>query len=176
MTNFTIAVTGHRPNKISRQLYSVDSPLSKKYIKILKDYILESVVSVDINNNIQCVSGMALGVDTLFALAVLELKSESHDHNFSLYCAIPCENHSSKWIASSIDMYNAIMAKADKIVYVSNQPYSHSCMQDRNKHMVDIANQLIAVWDGTAGGTGNCVKYAKQVGKWITYINPKQIF
>jgi hypothetical protein len=28
------------------------------------------------------------------------------------------------------------------------------------------------VWDGTSGGTGNYVKYARKVGKEIIHINP----
>lgn len=40
--------------------------------------------------------------------------------------------------------------------------------------MVDRCDRLIAVWDGSNGGTGNCVKYAKEVGKPIVVINPTE--
>lgn len=36
----------------------------------------------------------------------------------------------------------------------------------------DLADKVIAVWDGTKGGTGNCVKYAEKCGKEIIRIEP----
>ena len=37
----------------------------------------------------------------------------------------------------------------------------------------DLCNELIAVWDGTNGGTGNCVKYAKQTDRKINIMPPE---
>lgn len=43
--------------------------------------------------------------------------------------------------------------------------------------MVDHCNHLIAIWDGTPGGTFNCLKYAvaKLTQPYITIINPKNL-
>lgn len=46
-------------------------------------------------------------------------------------------------------------------------------MQNRNKKMVDACDKLIAIFDGTNGGTANCVNYAKYINKEIIIINPK---
>ena len=46
-------------------------------------------------------------------------------------------------------------------------------MQKRNQFMVDHSNLLIAVWDGSSGGTSNCVAYAKKIGLQIVLFNPK---
>jgi uncharacterized phage-like protein YoqJ len=42
-------------------------------------------------------------------------------------------------------------------------------MQIRNEWMVDNAHIVLALWDGSSGGTGNCIKYAnrKSVNKPI---------
>lgn len=45
-------------------------------------------------------------------------------------------------------------------------------MQKRNEYMVDLADRVIAVWDGSKGGTANCIKYAEKVGKEIIKIKP----
>ncbi|MFA5401743.1 MAG: hypothetical protein WC359_14930 [Dehalococcoidia bacterium] len=38
----------------------------------------------------------------------------------------------------------------------------------RNQYMVDSADLVIACWDGSSGGTANCVKYAEKAGiPWI---------
>ena len=38
--------------------------------------------------------------------------------------------------------------------------------------MVDLADKVIAVWDGSKGGTGNCVRYAGKRGKEIIRVVP----
>ena len=48
-------------------------------------------------------------------------------------------------------------------------------MQRRNEYMVDKADTLIAVWNGTSGGTANCVKYAKKKGVDIVRLDPNKI-
>ena len=37
-------------------------------------------------------------------------------------------------------------------------------MQMRNRHMVDQADLLLSVWDGSPGGTGSTVAYARRQG------------
>jgi uncharacterized phage-like protein YoqJ len=113
---------------------------------------------------------MALGVDTMFALAVLELIKEGYD--IKLHCAIPCKNHSCKWVKESIDLYNDILSKANTVQLVTDEEYKPWLMQKRNEYMVDLADKVIAVWDGSAGGTGNCVRYAEKRGKEIIMIRP----
>jgi len=62
--------------------------------------------------------------------------------------------------------------------YVDNDPeYKASKMQKRNIWIVDNSDGLVAVWDGTPGGTANCVEYARnksrETNKKIFYINPQ---
>lgn len=110
----------------------------------------------------EAITGMALGVDTVFALVVLELKEEGYD--IKLHCAIPCKNHSCKWSKESVDLYNDILSKADTVKLVSDEEYKLWLMQKRNEYMVDLADKVIAVWDGSKGGPGNCVRYAEKCG------------
>jgi uncharacterized phage-like protein YoqJ len=161
-----LCVTGHRPNKLWG--YDYNAP----QYQVLKDKIknlLVRCIKKDVNH---FVSGMALGVDTLFAEVVLELREE---YDITLECAIPCLNQSAKWVVEANNIWQRICEKADKITYVSDQPYTSSCMQKRNEYMVDNTDIVLAIWDGTAGGTKNCVDYAKRKGKYILHIDPKQI-
>lgn len=115
---------------------------------------------------------MALGVDTIAALAVLELKDEGYD--IKLHCAIPCRNHSCRWNKESVELYNYILSKADIVKLVSDQEYKPYLMQKRNEYMVDLADIVIAVWDRSEyGGAYNCVKYALKKNKNILYVDPK---
>ncbi len=69
-------------------------------------------------------------------------------------------------------MYNDILSRADIAKLVSDEEYKPWLMQKRNEYMVDLADKVIAVWDGSKGGTGNCVRYAKKCGKEIIRIMP----
>ena len=156
-----ICVTGHRPNKLYG--YNLSNPRWQRLKEHFKSILKE-------NNCDEAITGMALGVDTVFALAVLELKAEGCD--IKLHCAIPCRNHSCKWIKESVDLYNDILSKADTVKLVSDEEYKPWLMKKRNEYMVDLADKVIAVWGGSKGGTANCVNYAEKVGKEIIRIEP----
>lgn len=53
--------------------------------------------------------------------------------------------------------------------------YSPECMDKRNRYMVDHADVLIAVWDGSPSGTGKTVNYALRQGKPVVVINPRSL-
>lgn len=157
-----ICVTGHRPNKLYG--YNLKDSrwvnLKNEFKQLLRE-----------NNCTEAISGMALGVDTVFALAVLELKEEGYA--IKLHCAIPCRNHSCKWQRESVDLYNKILKSADIVKIVTDEEYKPWLMQKRNEYMVNLADKVIAVWDGTPGGTANCVTYAQKVNKEIVRIKPE---
>ncbi|MFZ2410072.1 MAG: hypothetical protein WAW23_00725, partial [Candidatus Methanoperedens sp.] len=43
--------------------------------------------------------------------------------------------------------------------------FSMDAYQRRNEFMVDAADVLAAFFDGSPGGTANCVRYARSVGR-----------
>lgn len=156
-----ICVTGHRPDKIYGYNIYTDS------WRILKDKLKEILIR---NNCDEAITGMALGVDTVFALAVLELQNEGY--KIKLHCAIPCQGHASVWRKESVDLYNYILRQADIVKLVTDAPYQTWMMQKRNEYMVDLADKIIAVWDGSKGGTYNCVQYAYRCKKDVIRIIP----
>ncbi len=160
-----IGITGHRPGKLGWG-YNYEHPKWIKVKNIVKEYL----------KNWGCKEvwvGMALGFDIVVALAVLELKDEGY--NIKLNCAVPCRNHYSKWPKKSIDMCNSIMEKADSVVLVTDEDYSPHLMQKRNMYIVDICSKLLALWNGSAGGTGNCLIYAWNQAKDVSIIDPNEI-
>ena len=157
-----IAITGHRPDKLGN-----DYDLRSSLIDNIHLSILEILESIDKDLNILPITGMALGIDTLYALIAIEL-------NLSFIAAIPCLNQESKWIEKSRKVYRDIINNPLCTVhYVTDGEYTQSCMQKRNEWMVDECNELIAIWDGTSGGTSNCVKYAESRSKKIHRVNPR---
>ena len=158
---YVITVTGHRPKKLFG--YDMADIRYKNMKNYMKQYLREKECT-------DAVTGMALGVDQIFALAVLELKEEGM--NIKLRCAIPCKKHPCKWPKSSQEQYYEILKKADEVVQVSEEEYKPYLMQKRNEYMVDMADEVLAFWDGSNGGTANCVKYAQKKKKNISIKNP----
>ena len=128
-----ICVTGHRPDK----LYGYE--LSDWRYMVLKEK-LKTILKE--NNCSEAISGMALGVDTVFALAVLELKLEGYP--IQLHCAIPCQNQDKFWKQPDKDRYHMILEKADIVTMVTYAPYTPSCMQQRNEYMTDYQAKRFA--------------------------------
>ena len=158
----TVAFTGNRPNKLGNE-YDMDGPIST--------YISEEIDKVLVRLRPKsAVDGLALGVDTIAAICCLYRK-------IPVTAAIPFKGQELAWPEPSQVIYNKILSH--KLVtkrYICEPGYAAWKMQRRNEWMVDNCNMLIAVWDGTSGGTENCIKYAKKKGRDIIYIDPKKAY
>lgn len=113
------------------------------------------------------ISGMALGIDTMWAELALEW-------NIRLTAAIPCGSQPDRWPKASQTRYYRILDRAYRVYNVSGKVlYKPEYMQQRNIWMVDQLVQpediLVGVWNGTPGGTHNCLKYAG------TKLSPNQV-
>lgn len=158
----SVCFTGHRPNKLKGYNPKDNSQLLWELSATVENLIVEG--------HKQFITGMALGIDTWAARIVLKLK-EKYPH-IKLIAAIPCKDHCNRWPKQSQDEWHDIVAQCNEVIYVSDQGYTLWCMQDRNEWMVNHAGVVVAVWDGSPGGTGNCVKYAREKQRFIIQIDP----
>lgn len=151
-----VAFTGHRPNKLGgyNDKLNYKKYFVKHVIEIFKWFTEPHIIS-----------GMALGVDTWAAQFAVWAKIP-----FTAY--VPFEGQEGNWPKESRDEFNRLLKLATEVKYICPPGYSASKMQIRNEAMVDNCDILIAVWDGTPGGTGNCVWYAMEQEKTIIRINP----
>jgi uncharacterized phage-like protein YoqJ len=144
----SLAATGHRPPKIGG--YDRRNPiriaLREEYARVIKQLEPE-----------ECISGMALGVDQDFAEVVLA-------HGVRLIAAIPFPEQPNNWPWESRRHYERLLARAWETCIISTD-YTPVAMQRRNMWMVDRCTHLLTVWNGSSGGTANCVKYARKQKK-----------
>lgn len=160
-----IAITGHRPNKLGND-YNLTSPL----LMSIKETIMDVLISECENlKELTLISGMALGIDTLFANIAIE-------NNIPFIASIPCQGQASVWSSETREKWNELLSKACQVVNVSGKIlYEPYMMQKRNEWMVNNCDILIAVWDGTSGGTKNCIDYAISKNKRIVYVDIKDL-
>ena len=163
--NKCCAFTGHRPTKFPWKYDEQD----KRCIE-LKAVLIEQIEKLAAAGVTNFYSGMALGVDTWAAMAVLALRERKP--TVKLHCVLPCEGQEIKWAIPAQTRYKMILGEADSVDYVSRFYYK-DCMLKRNQRLVDSAALLIAVYNGEKrGGTAATVRYAQKTGREIIYINP----
>ena len=161
----TCCFTGHRPRKLPFGSDETD----ERCVKLKNTLYAKARELIENEGVTKFISGLALGVDTFAAEAVLLLKEEFPE--IILEAAIPCEDQPAFWKTSDRTRYYKIAERCD-ISTVLQKRYTNGCMQKRNRYMVDNSDIVIAVWDGSSGGTELTVRYAEKTGKKILPILP----
>lgn len=144
-----LSATGHRPNKLGGYSKDVQDKLKNLAISFLSKEKPDKIIT-----------GMALGWDTAWARAGLSLQ-------IPVLAAIPFYGQESMWPGESKKSYFNILEQCEDVVYVCDKGYAPWKMQIRNEYMVDKCDKVVALWDGSEGGTGNCIRYAVKANKPI---------
>ena len=153
--------TGHRPNGFPWK-YGYNKEKQTLYEKELVNRIETYITDCGVT---EFISGMALGVDMDFAMAVLRVREKCP--HIRLHCAIPCRDQTRLWKEHSIALYKNILQQADSSFIISDN-YTKTCMLERNRYMVDKSNYVFVVWNGECkGGTWYTMEYAKKLHKSI---------
>lgn len=155
-----VCITGHRPPRIGG--YDPDNELRAWVRKSLCEVMDEIRPSF-------AYSGMALGTDLDFVEICLRM-------GIPFLAALPFKGQESRWPEATQLYYWRLVHQAREIKHVSEPGYAAWKMQRRNEWMVDEIRKdgiVIAVWDGSVGGTANCVRYAKFSQRRIIRVDPK---
>lgn len=155
-----IAVTGHRPDKLG----GYDAI---ENFKILRNHMIGVMLRSPLEN-LTIISGGALGIDQLWIEAALSLK-------LPVIAALPFEGYDGKWPAFSKQEYKKLLDKCQLVKYICEPGYQARKLQIRNEWMVNECDRLYAYWNGSSGGTANCVRYAETVMKPTTIFNTNEI-
>ncbi|MGV6935894.1 SLOG family protein [Paenibacillus sp. CMM36] len=179
----TVCFTGHRPNKLGN-CYSLHDEKSKYINKKLEPILIDLIEKESIEHFI---SGGAIGFDQIAFWTVQRLRNTYYPQIKNVV-AVPFKNQACKWTDSKAQTwYQKMINLADEVIYVDELPlyrvegvpigdYHVAKMQKRNEYMVDKSRITVAAWDGTKGGTGNCCRYARKVGKTLYTLKPQYDF
>lgn len=144
-----ICGTGHRPDKLGGYGKDVEDRL----VTLARDWLI-------MYSPKKVISGGALGWDQALAWA-------AYFTNIEYVLALPFPGFEDRWPKSSKAKLHALMHDAHDVHFVCEEGYAGWKMQKRNVWMVDNSDQVLALWNGTSGGTGNCVAYANKKNKPI---------
>ena len=137
------AGTGHRPPKLG----GYDN------MPKLVEFAIEAVN--DREDLEEIITGMALGWDMALAEAAWALE-------IPFIAAIPFKGQEGRWPIMLQKRYHELVERASHVHVVCPQ-YNKGVFHRRNKWMVDNGDMVLALWNGDrAGGTYNCVEYAKR--------------
>ena len=153
-------VTGHRPPGVGG--YRTPNP-TEQWVRATLRTILERLLTRD--PNLVAISGMALGVDQIFAEEAIGL-------GIPVHAAVPFKGQERMWPKQSREHYQNLLSLCTEITFVCSSGYAVWKMQHRNVWMIDNSTQAVAVWNGSAGGTGNAVRVLRKRGRKIIHLDP----
>lgn len=140
---FKVAFTGHR------HLKYVD--VEQSLIKVHSDF-----------PGAMWITGGAYGLDSHAARFAL-------DNSIPLWLVLPFPSKilCARW--PSVDARDLLFRSVKDCARLSvvSPVFSMASYQRRNEFTVDAADVLAAFFDGSPGGTANCVRYANEVGKKV---------
>ena len=148
--------TGHRPTKLPWRYDEADPRCTA-----LKRRMTDAVELAYEQGYRHFICGMAMGCDLYFCECVLALRERRPE--VTIEAAIPCPTQADAWPEAQRARYRALVEACDFETMVSAR-YTSSCMQRRDRYMVDHASLLIAAFDGSAGGTRYTMEYAMRRG------------
>ena len=140
-----LAVTGHRPDKLGGY-----GPQARNR---LEDF---AVGILAVRQPALVITGMAQGWDQAVAAACRTLCIPYH-------AAIPFRGQEKMWPAEGQNYWRGLLTDAVGQTIVCPGNYDPRKMQTRNEWMVDRCTKVLALWNGSSGGTSNCVAYARRI-------------
>jgi uncharacterized phage-like protein YoqJ len=163
-----VMITGHRPAKIGG--YQTPNP-TEQWIRNQLRALLTGLK--DRHPELTVVTGMAIGVDTIWAEEAVRL-------DIPFVVAAPFRGQERRWPGSSQQTYRRLLARACEVVYVDEvdgyaEPSLIGQMNSRNQWMVDHSDTTLAVWDGSKSGTRNAVEMAWRAGRSVLVLNPAEL-
>lgn len=169
-----ISITGHRPNGLPKEYgYNLNNEAWTKLKEYIEVTIEECYKYATQNEKLILITGMALGVDTVFWEVAAKLRKSNK--NIRIEAAVPFVGQEKKWTHESQKQYKQMLSESDKVTIVSEGGFAKYKMMARNRYMVNKSDIIIAVICKETGGTAQCVKYAKEHNKVVIKINPQNI-
>ena len=160
----TCCFTGHRPEKLPW-----GSDERDPRCLVLKHGLARELDGLYHRGFRHFISGMAQGCDLYFAEAALALREQHPD--LTVEGAIPYPAQADRWRSDQRRRWKDILSHCD-LETVVQQHHDRFCMFRRDRYMIDRSAVVLAVFDGTPGGTQYTLNYAMDKKLEILLLDP----
>lgn len=150
-----VAVTGHRPHHLGGHSPELQTAL---------ETFATTLLAIDKPKTL--FTGMALGWDQACAEA-------AHRIGIPYIAIIPFDDYDSLWPWPARQRFEKLIRRAQEVRVVTPGPFAEWKMAARNKHLVDSADRVFALWNGEPNGTGKTVNYARHTNREIVNVWPQ---
>lgn len=145
-----LAATGHRPGKLG----GYGTATNDRLVRLAAGFLGPIRTEVD-----HVISGLAMGWDMAWAEGAINL-------GIPVLAAVPFPGQERRWQPEEQERYRRLLSRCWRVQNICLK-WDWGAYRKRNRWMVDNSDKLIALWDGSKGGTGHCVRYADATGKPI---------
>ena len=150
-----VGITGHRPGPLGG--YRYPNPIQLAVVKAIEDALLELKPSI-------LITGMALGTDQWAAEVCIH-------HNIPFAAFVPYPDYGDNWPPHAQAHYQWLLSKANQRINVDERPgYDPRKLHGRNAWIVEKCELLLAVYNGTSGGTQACLGVAARQHRPVRYL------
>lgn len=145
---FICCFTGHR----------VIAPTVLEQVSTVLDVVLDGLIAEGVTT---FRTGGAMGFDTLAALKILDRRE--YLPRLVLELCLPCRDQTRGWQDIHQEYYQSILTRADRVRYVGEH-YTRTCMQERNRMLVDGSRFCVGYCLRRSGGSAYTLQYAESQG------------
>ncbi len=169
--NNVCAFTGHRPEKLG-----ITKETDPECISLMIK--LEAEIRQAVKDGYDTfLTGMANGVDIWAAISFVRVKKyltgigDISGSSMRMCAVLPYKNFEGRGYAWQKERYRELLENCDRVIVISDV-YTNDCMRRRNEFLVQHSRRLIAVYNGTPGGTEMTVNLARENGLDVRIIKP----
>jgi len=154
---YSICITGHKPDKLPGG-YNRRTKENIKLFHFFRDYLISKIEE---HKELICYSGLNLGTEQIFAIAVIDLKSK--DYNIKLKTCLSNNLPESDWSKEDKETFDKILPFCDEINKINDNNYF--------LNMIKQSDEVLSFWNGSAGTTAQNNYIAHTLNKPIFFIN-----
>lgn len=152
-----VMVTGHRPHHLDAD--------QQAWSQVMLARVAAQLAGM--HGARHCISGLALGADTWWAVAGLAAGMRLHVY-------VPFEAQAAKWSGEQQALWRQLRAAASREVLVGGRDYDVRMLHARNDAMLADADLVVALLrsDATSGGTHSTVSKGRHSGRPMLLLDP----
>lgn len=137
----------------------------------LVDAAMRELLAGEQGTGLVGISCLAKGADQIFARAVLDAGGQ-------LIAVLPSLNYREQKVEpGNLELFDELLARAAEVRRMPFAESSRQAYEAANHELLDLADRLVAVWDGQPGkdqgGTGAVVEQARRLGKPVQVVWPE---